>query len=205
MFTIKDMTRQELKIIADGAILALANSAKFNETLNNKTNWTYRQFNDFILNKNKDNLIVFNTVWENEWMFQFLMNEESDQPYFRKFEQSIEVTGEELHLVSWTDLTSSLQFKNTPLPDKHHRDLKIKIDNGFYKVIVKQLSNPDHYEDMNDNPINFVVEMFLQSENPNIKANHIMWAEDFPNDDADFLNSQPNELDEFLSNLFIKK
>lgn len=195
------MITPKLKIIADGAILALANTTKFNQKLNHQTNWTYREFNDFILNVNKDCLIVFNTVWDNEWAFQFLINEESDQLYFRKFEQSIEITNNELHLINWTELTSALQFKNTTIPDQSNKDLKIDLDNGFYKVIVKQISDPDHYEDFNNHPLNFIVELSIQPENPNIKADEIVWTKDFPNDDSPFLSDQPNEFDEFLGTL----
>ena len=60
------MNTQKLKIITDGSIIAIANTKKYNETLSNQTNWTWRQFNNFILETNKDNLVVFETSWENE-------------------------------------------------------------------------------------------------------------------------------------------
>ncbi len=103
--------------------------------MKNQVNWTWQQLNNFILDTNKDNLIVFYTAWENEYTFEFLLNEQTDKIYFRKFEQSIEVTERNLYLVNWTDLTSSLQFKDTKLPDELNKDLKIDIENGFYKVV----------------------------------------------------------------------
>ena len=195
------MNTQKLKIITDGSIIAIANTKKYNETLSNQTNWTWRQFNNFILEKNKDNLVVFDTSWENEWTVEFLINIETDKAYFRKFEQSIEVTDQKLYLINWTDLTSSLQFKDTKLPDEINKEIKFDIENGFYKVVVKQLFNPEDYEYEAENKINFIVELFSQSENPNVKADSIIWTEDFPNDDTVFLSDEQNEFDDLLDKM----
>ena len=195
------MNTQKLNIIADGSIIAIANTKKYNETLSNQTNWTWRQFNNFILETNKDNLVVFDTSWENEWTVEFLINIETDKAYFRKFEQSIEVTDQKLYLINWTDLTSSLQFKDTKLPDEINKEIKFDIENGFYKVVVKQLFNPEDYEYEAENKINFIVELFSQSENPNVKADSIIWTEDFPNDDTVFLSDEQNEFDDLLDKM----
>ena len=195
------MNTQKLKIITDDSIIAIANTKKYNETLSNQTNWTWRQFNNFILETNKDNLVVFDTSWENEWTVEFLINIETDKAYFRKFEQSIEVTDQKLYLINWTDLTSSLQFKDTKLPDEINKEIKFDIENGFYKVVVKQLFNPEDYEYEAENKINFIVELFSQSENPNVKADSIIWTEDFPNDDTVFLSDEQNEFDDLLDKM----
>ena len=195
------MNTQKLKIITDGSIIAIANTKKYNETLSNQTNWTWRQFNNFILETNKDNLIVFDTSWENEWTFEFLVDNETEKTYFRKFEQSIEVTDQKLYLINWTDLTSSLQFEDTKLPDELNKDLKIDLENGFYKVVIKQLFDPEDYEYDPENKINFIVEFFLQSENPNIQSEKIMWTEDFPNDETVFLSDERDEFDDLLDKM----
>ncbi|ENI5846781.1 hypothetical protein ABZI28_002389 [Flavobacterium psychrophilum] len=195
------MNTQKLKIITDGSIIAIANTKKYNETLSKQTNWTWRQFNNFILETNKDNLIVFDTSWENEWTFEFLINIETDKAYFRKFEQSIEVTDQKLYLINWTDLTSSLQFEDTKLPDEINKDLKIELENGFYKVVVKQLFNPEDYEYISESKINFIVEFIIQSENPKMKADSIIWTEDFPNDETIFLSDQRDEFDDLLDKM----
>jgi len=114
---------------------------------------------------NRDHLIVFQTAWEDEWIFEFLINQKTNETAFRQFEQSIEVSDENLYLVNWTDLTSSLQFENTKLPDKINEDLKIKIPNGFYKVTVKQLF--DHDDDYDsENKVSYVVELISEPNNP---------------------------------------
>ena len=195
------MNTQKLKIITDGSIIAIANTKKYNETLSNQTNWTWRQFNNFILETNKDNLVVFDTSWENEWTVEFLINIETDKAYFRKFEQSIEVTDQKLYLINWTDLTSSLQFKDTKLPDEINKEIKFDIENGFYKVVVKQLFNPEDYEYISENKINFIVEFIIQSENPKMKADSIIWTEDFPNDETVFLSDERDEFDDLLDRM----
>ncbi len=195
------MNTQKLNIIADGSIIAIANTKKYNETLSNQTNWTWKQFNNFILETNKENLIVFDTSWENEWTFEFLVDNETEKTYFRKFEQSIEVTDQKLYLINWTDLTSSLQFEDTKLPDELNKDLKIDLENGFYKVVIKQLFDPEDYEYDPENKINFIVEFFLQSENPNIQSEKIMWTEDFPNDETVFLSDERDEFDDLLDKM----
>lgn len=116
------------------SIIALANVQQYNATLSNQVNWTWRQLNDFLLNTNSDNLIVFDTGYEEEWTFEFLFNKETNKSYFRKFEQSIEITDERLYLVNWTDLTSSLQFEDTALPGKDDCNLFVKLGNGFYRL-----------------------------------------------------------------------
>ena len=195
------MNTQKLNIIADGSIIAIANTKKYNETLSNQTNWTWKQFNNFILETNKENLIVFDTSWENEWTFEFLVDNETEKTYFRKFEQSIEVTDQKLYFINWTDLTSSLQFEDTKLPDELNKDLKIDLDNGFYKVVIKQLFDPEDYEYDPENKINFIFEFFLQSENPNIQSEKIMWTEDFPNDETVFLSDERDEFDDLLDKM----
>nr|WP_314492604.1 hypothetical protein [uncultured Chryseobacterium sp.] len=177
------MNTQKLKIIADGSIIAIANAKRYNETLKNHTNWTWKQINEFFLETNRDHLIVFQTAWDDEWVFEFLINQETKQTVFRQFEQSIEVTDENLYLVNWTDLTSSLQFENTKIPDKLNEDLKIKIANGFYKVTVKQLFDNDYYDYSSENKVSYVVELISEPNNPHIKAEKIIWTEDFPHDE----------------------
>ena len=78
---------------------------------------------------------------------------------------------------------------------------KFDIENGFYKVVVKQLFNPEDYEYEAENKINFIVELFSQSENPNVKADSIIWTEDFPNDDTVFLSDEQNEFDDLLDKM----
>jgi hypothetical protein len=198
------MKTEKLKIIADGSVVAIADAKKYNETLNNQTKWTWKQLNDFFLKTNRDHLIVFQTAREDEWIFEFLINQKTNETAFRQFEQSIEVSDENLYLVNWTDLTSSLQFENTKLPDKINEDLKIKIPNGFYKVTVKQLFDHDDDDYDSENKVSYVVELMSEPNNPSMHSEKIIWTEDFPNDDTYFLNDERNEFDDLLDQLLQK-
>jgi hypothetical protein len=190
-----------LNIIADGSIIAITNVEKYNDSLTNQQNWTWKQFNDFILVTNTDHLVAFATAWEDQWTVEFLINEHSSKSYHRKFEKSIQVTDGSIYLINWTDLTSSLQFEDAKLPDAVNKDLKIDIENGFYRVIVKQLF--DHEDDNYDpeNKTSYIVEMIWEAENPSIKSDEITWTQDFPTDDNLFISCERNEFDDLLDKM----
>ena len=196
---------KKLNVIADGAIIAIANAQKYNETLTDQDSWTWKQLHEFILVTNKVNLIAFSTAWDDEWTIEFLINEKSSETYFRKFERSIEVTDGHLYLINWTDLTSSLQFENTTLPDVINADLVIDLDNGFYSVTVKQLF--DHQDDSYDaeDRTSYIVEMVSQIQNPDITADAIIWAQDIPNDETIFMNKERDGFDDLLDSMIAGK
>lgn len=195
---------QKLKIVDDGGIIAIANVKSYNDNLEFQESWTWKQLNDFILDKNKDNLIVFSTGFGGEWTMKFFIDEISKKKYFRKFEQSIEVTDGSLYLVPWSDLTCTLQFPDTILPDGYNQDLKIKIKNGFYRVVVKQLFDPEDHDCESEKKVNFIVELFSQNESSNTKIDSLAWTENFPNDDSIFLSKKSDVFDDFLKNMFEK-
>jgi len=195
--------KQKLKIVDDDCMIALVNIKKFNETLPFQQSWTWKQLNNFILKKNNENLIVFSTGSEEEWTLEFLINEESKTTYFRKFEQNIEITDGALHLISWGDLTSTLQFTDTMLPGNGNEDVQIKIKNSFYRVVVKQLFNPEDYDYDAENKVNFIIELSYQNKEPKIKIEpeSLAWTVDWPNDETLFLSNAPNEFDDFLKKM----
>ena len=193
---------QKIDIIDDDGIIAIANVSAYNATLSFRENLSWKELNEFILDKNKESLFVFATGSENEWTLKFLINEESNKPIFRKTEQFLEVTGNTLYVVSWGNLTCTLQFRDTLLPDKFNKDLKVKINNGLYRVVVKQLFDPEDYEYDAENKENFIVELFsVDSTNKN-RIETIAWTENFPNDDTVFFSEKDSDTSDFLENLF---
>lgn len=192
---------QKIDIIDDDGIIALANIQTYNATLSFRENWTWRELNEHLLDKNKESLFVFSTGGEDEWTLKFLINEESKKSFFRKTEQYLEVTDNVLYVVSWGDLTCTLQFRDTMLPDKFNKDLKVKVSNGLYRVVVKQLFDPEDYEYDAENKVNFIVELFsVESTNKN-KLETIAWSENFPNDDKVFLSPIDSDTADFLEKL----
>ena len=193
---------QKIDIIDDDGIIAISNVSAYNATLSFRENLSWKELNEFILDKNKESLFVFATGSENEWTLKFLINEESNKPIFRKTEQFLEVTGNTLYVVSWGNLTFTLQFRDTLLPDKFNKDLKVKINNGLYRVVVKQLFDPEDYEYDAENKVNFIVELFsVDSTNKN-RIETIAWTENFPNDDTVFFSEKDSDTSDFLENLF---
>ena len=197
----------KLTVYTDGGILSIVDTASYNRTLNFQNIWTWSELNKFILEINQGNLIAFQTSWEDEWTFGILINKTSDRAYVKKFEQNIIVTSQMLHLVNWTDLTSSLQFENAELPDEGNKDLNIKLPNGNYLVVVKQLFSDDNEDyDPTEHDVNYIIELIHQ-DNTTYKlhpSTRINWSIDFPNDDTLFLDNNPNELDDFIMNLINK-
>ena len=194
-------TKKKLQIIADGSIIALVNVSKYNAALHFQDSWSWRQLHTFLLDTNRDHVVAFGTAWEDEWNIEVRLNDTSDRPYHRKFEQYIEVTANCLHLVSWSDLTATLQFEDTILPAETNEDLRIALSNGFYKVVVKQLfdSDDDNYDP--EGKVNYVFEFFGVSQITDLGLHHVVWTEDLPTDDSLFLSNEPNEFDAFLAEL----
>ena len=197
-------TKKKLQIIADGSMIALVNTATYNATLHFQESWSWKQVHAFLLKTNRDNLVIFGTAWEDEWNIEVRLNDASDRPCHRKFEQYIAVTANCLHLVSWSDLTSTLQFEDTVLPAETNEDLRISLSNGFYKVIVKQLFDTGDDEYDPEGKVNYVLELFGVSQIPDLGLHHVVWTEDLPKDDSLFLSNEPNEFDAFLAE-FIKR
>jgi len=194
---------QKIDIIDDDGIIALANIQTYNATLNFREKWTWRELNEHLLDKNKESLFVFSTGREDEWTLKFLINEESNKSFFRKTEQYLEVTDNVLYVISWGDLTCTLQFPDTLLPDDSNKDLKVKISNGLYRVVVKQLFDPEDYEYDAENKVNFIVELFLVKSTNKNKIESIVWTEDFPNDDTVFLSEEDRDtsfIDQLINN-----
>ena len=193
---------EKLNIIADGSIIAIANTTKYNDTLSFRQHWSWKDLSNFILEQNKDNLIIFNTAWDDEWTIGFSINKITDASFFRKFEQSIEVTDGTLYLVNWTDLTSTLQFEDTKLPDEINETLKISIENGFYSVVVKQLFDHEDFDHDAGTGVDYIVELLQTTENPKLTADHIHWTEDFPTDESLFISSEDlGDFDDFLDHI----
>ena len=196
---------KRLKIVDDDGMIALVNAKSYNENLAFREDWTWKQVNTFLLQTNKDFISVFETGMEEEWIVDYLIDEKSSQKYFRAFEHAIEVTDGCLFLASWSDITSSLQFKETYLPSQHNKDLKIELKNGFYHLKVKQLFDPEDYDYNPTNKVHFIIELSSQDSISNTPQKSIAWTHDFPNDDTLFLSSEKDtEMDDFLQQLFAR-
>lgn len=178
-----------LHILDDNGIIGIANVTRYNETLAYQDEWTWRQLNEFLLQRNNGNLIIFSTGCENEWGVRFLIGSESQEAYFQKLEQNIEVTDGFLHLVSWGCVTCTLQFEDTTLPGFLSQDLMVPVPNGHYRAILKQLADPEDDEANAALEAHFIVELHRCAPDYKAVPEELPWSDYFPNDDRIFLSN----------------
>jgi hypothetical protein len=130
----------KLKITDGSGFLALVNAHTYESFVDE--DWQLPQLmNHFISEMNKNSLILWATGTTNEWIVDIL--EESTNTYFRAFSKIIKVTDGCLYLTNYEDLTMAAQYSDEVIPQKHNSNLKVSIQNGFYDVTVRQLSDPE--------------------------------------------------------------
>lgn len=83
------------------------------------------------------------------------------------------MTEEKLFLISLGDITSSLQFWDENLPNPANDDLFITLENGFYRVVVKELFDAEDYEYYPENKTSYIVELFQETQNPKIHTKQL--------------------------------
>jgi hypothetical protein len=169
----------QLEIIDDDGFIAIVNSADYLRFVDE--DWQVDQLMaHFVDQMNAGNLVVWQTSNDGggNWLVSF-QEQPSSKPAFRQFEHIIKVTTGELFLTNYSDLTIAAQFSNASIPAAHNADLKIELENGEYKLIIRQLFDPDNYQDHFD----FEAEETVSFEiiiTPNIKivqqqVNDVYW------------------------------
>jgi hypothetical protein len=192
----------KLKIIDDDGIIAVVNPDKYNLNLEYREKWTSREFKDFLLKTNKGNLIIWGTGLEAEWTIE-VVTKPTGKSAFRQFEQFIEVSNEQLILATFSDIMMTLQFEDKKLPSGDNQKLIIPLDNGIYRMTVKQLFDPEDYDYNPNRKINFELFFERQNEIKSQNIDNIIWhyEEGFGEDDDVFLSNERNEFDDFLEQL----
>ena len=138
------------KITDDSGFLAIVNADRFDSFIDEQ--WELPQLlNRFIEEMNKRHLIIWATGSENEWIVEFL-DRSTNKNAFREFTKTITVTNGQLFLTNYEDLTMAAQFSDEKIPAKHNAELFIELANGEYEITVRQLSDPENYEDENRDP-----------------------------------------------------
>jgi hypothetical protein len=146
-------TLKTLTITDDSGFVAIVNADRYHSFVDG--NWELSQLlNHFVHEMNNDNLIIWQTGAEGNWQVQFV-DKQTTQKSFREFSTSIEVTDRQLFLTNYEDLTMAAQFEDEKVPAKQNAHCYIQLDNGKYKVTVRQLFSPNQY--VNDGNINFEV------------------------------------------------
>ncbi|OCX53950.1 hypothetical protein BEL04_06625 [Mucilaginibacter sp. PPCGB 2223] len=160
------------QIIDGSGFLALVNAEKYASFVDN--DWSLTQlFDHFLSEMNENSLIIWSTGFANNWSADFL-KASSDTLPFREFSKLIEVTGGCIYLTNYEDLTMAAQFEDKKIPSSHNSDLRIDLENGFYKVTVRQVSDPDS-DIVFDEETNFeIILQKIDTENEEKPAN-IFW------------------------------
>jgi hypothetical protein len=144
----------KMKVPDEDGFIAVVNPDRYKGFVDN--NWQLKQlFDHFVNQMNEQNLIVWQTNNDGggQWDVEIL-DTESEHRAFRQFEKTIEVTTGELCLTNYTDLTMAAQFEDERVPAKHNAHLKFEVDNGLCSITVRQMFDPDKYDD-DSIPIHF--------------------------------------------------
>jgi hypothetical protein len=170
------MDNKDFRISDDSGFMAIVNADKYNSFVSE--NWTFDEIKErFIDEMNNNNLVLWGTGFGNIWSV-FLGDKPSSKKSFREFSKSICITKGELYLTNYEDLTMTAQFKEEKIPQKHNSNLVIKLDNGIYHVLVRQLFDPNNYDFDNAGQPNFeiVIEPFEGQKFNNFVENIFWWT-----------------------------
>lgn len=132
------------EISDSSGFLGIANFDKYNSFLSSE--WDFDMMKERIINEmNAHNLLFWGTGMENLWKVK-IGTKLSEKAYFREERGVIEITDKKLHLTNYESLTMGAQFEHIKLPEKHHEDLYIAVENGKYMVKFRQMKNPEEYK-----------------------------------------------------------
>jgi len=169
----------KLKIIDDDGFVALVNSSNYQGFVDN--DWQFDQLmSHFVDQMNQGNIIVWQTSNDGggNWLVSF--QEQPSSAYaFRQFEQLINVTTGKLFLTNYSDLTLAAQFSDASIPAAHNADLKIELENGLYRVTVRQFFDPDncleHFETERKEDVSFEIVITPATELMEQQATAVHW------------------------------
>ncbi|MDR3056732.1 MAG: hypothetical protein LBU84_01160 [Prevotella sp.] len=157
----------------EDGIIAIVNAEKYNGFIGE--DWELNELTElFVQQMNEQNLIIWKaSEYGNNWNIEIRVTA-SHNKAFRTFEKTIEVTSGELYFIDYTSLTMIAQFENESVKGQCPDIQKINIENGSYNVTVRQMSDPDNFEE-EDNKVHF--EIILKKSTKHDSVNQIFWWE----------------------------
>ncbi len=161
------------KITDDSGFLAIANPQTYSSFIDE--NWQLSQLiTHFIDEMNRDTLIVWSTGSLDVWNVLF-SDKSSDKDSFREFSKTITVTGGELCLTNYEDLSMAAQFEDCKIPAEHNSELLIKLENGKHLFTVRQMFDPNNYDYDLQETVNFeiIIQAIKNYKYP--KSNSVFW------------------------------
>lgn len=166
------MITKTLKIYDDSGFLGVVNSDTYKSFVHE--DWELTQLmQHFVDEMNNQNIIFWTTGREGEWTVSFV-DQADHKKAFREFSSTIIVTDGKLYLTNYEDLTMSAQFEDTKIPSDYNSNLIIKLDNGLYNLTVRQLFDPEDYDDETDGKVNFEI-VIHKTKTATDKIEKIYW------------------------------
>ncbi len=165
---------QNFEIYDDSGFLGIVNNSLYEGYVNE--DWELEELFEKIRTQiNLGNCVVWSTGYPNLMKLE-IRDTSSLKKSFRDSYLNIKVTNDEVWLVNYTDLTMSAQFKDETIPSDENSDLRINLANGYYKVIIRQMFNPEDFEEYNNSP-NFEIIFQAIDKFEDNKCEKIIWWE----------------------------
>lgn len=171
----------QLSIIDDDGFIAIVNGGNYQSFVDH--DWQFDQLMaHFVDQINAGNMVIWQTSNDGGGIWVLAIRDQpSNALAFRQFEHFINVTNGELFLTNYSDLTMAAQFSDASIPSRHNADLNIAVENGEYKVTVRQLFDPDNilpYSDAEtDENISFEIIIAPSRELVRPQVNSVYWHE----------------------------
>jgi hypothetical protein len=166
----------KLRIIDDDGFIAVVNSANYQGFVGDE--WQFGQLmSHFADQMNAGNIVIWQTSdgGGGNWLVS-TQEQPSNTQAFRQFEQFINVTTGELFLTNYSDLTMAAQFAEVSVPAAHNSNLKIELKNGWYKLVVRQLFDPNNFDVETDEDTSFEIITTPIPEPAARQINNVYWT-----------------------------
>ncbi len=166
-----------LKIADDSGFLGIANFDRYKSYL--APDWDFEMIKDKIIREmNAHTLLFWGTGREDIWKVKIGITA-SDKDAFREDKGVIEITNGKLYLTNYASLTMAAQFEHIRLPQKHHENLFIELENGKYMVKFRQMEDPEKSR-MNPTEYDFEIILIKIRNIPEVYVNNfkkIFWSD----------------------------
>lgn len=139
--------KRNYKISDDSGFMGIANLNKYESFVD--SNWDFEMLKKRIVDQiNLNNILFWSTGREDIWNVQVTTNANLASSNFYRIEEGlIEVTDEKLYLVNYETLSTTAQFQDIKLPERHLENLNFELNNGLYLVEFGQLNDPEKIDE----------------------------------------------------------
>lgn len=165
------------ELFDDSGFLAIVDAASYDGFVDE--DWELDElFERFTQETNLQHCIVWSTGLRNLIKVE-IRDEPSEHKPIREVSAFVSVTEGKLYLANYTELTMVAQFEDDSIPDEHAKDQYLELDNGDYKVTIRQMYNEDTYpyEGELEPCFELIFDAVTGNETNNL-ADVIWWAQD---------------------------